>query len=108
MKRIYKYPIKIEHKQMIRLPAICQTIHAGLDPKGDPCVWALVDPECPMHDQEIQIYGTGHPVEEIYLHHIGSFVQAIFMWHVFLKLAGDTPLVTALEHEAKMDTPVPR
>lgn len=86
MRTIYKYPIEITDSQKIEMPVGSELIHAGFDPTGTPCVWALVDTATDKCLQEILIFGTGNPISEghyLSSEHIGSFVQGQFVWHVF-------------------------
>ena len=84
MKTIYKYEFDIDDRQELFLPRSAEIIHAGLDPNGTPCLWAIVN----KHDQELKtvtlyIRGTGHPLPEVPLKHLATINQGPFMWHVF-------------------------
>ena len=86
MKTIYKYPIQIADSQTIWIPSGAKNLHVGLDPQGDPCLWAAVDTNAPDRPVTILIIGTGNGIAanlEVGPH-IGSFSQGTFMWHVFL------------------------
>lgn len=83
MNTIYKYPIEITDRQEIQMPFNAIVIHAGLDPKGVPCVWAEVESNKRLAPVELFIVGTGNPMPEKSTVHIGSFVQGPFVWHVF-------------------------
>lgn len=84
MKTIYKYPIQITDDQEISMPQGAQVIHAGLDPQGVPCVWALVDTRNEPEPLSILIHGTGNPMADTPHKHVSSFTQGQFVWHVFL------------------------
>ncbi len=84
MKTIYKYPIKITDEQEIQMPGEVTVLHAGLDPQGVPCVWAMVDSDLPTGPVSILVIGTGNPMPYVAHTHLGSFVQGPFVWHVFL------------------------
>ena len=89
MTTIYKYPIEITDSQIIELPYLHKILHVGLDPNGVPCIWSAVD----LHSSantviEILVAGTGTPLGLNYgsfKKHIGSFIQDLFVWHVFTK-----------------------
>jgi hypothetical protein len=83
MKTIYKYPIKTTGCQEILMPSGAEPIHAGLDPSGQPCVWAKVDDDRKREIVNIYIVGTGNPMPDDNVAHVGSFVQNCFVWHVF-------------------------
>jgi len=84
MTRIYKYPISITQNQEILAPQGAQVIHAGLDPQGNPCVWAIVDPRNEDQPITILLYGTGWQMSEAPGRHIGTINHGPMMWHVFL------------------------
>lgn len=83
MKTIWKYPIDIINWQCLNMPANPTLIHAGLDPQGTPCVWAIVEPDEPCEPVSIRVVGTGHPFTSELTQHVGSFNQGPFVWHVF-------------------------
>ena len=82
MQAIYKYPIEITDEQLITLPEYSRPLHVGLDPQGVPCIWAKVDTiTVKKMKLKVFVHGTGDPyVQGDYL---GSFVQSVFVWHVF-------------------------
>lgn len=82
MKTIYKYKIEILDEQNISMPLGAKIIHAGLDPQGQTCVWALVDTNLKTEYREIYVRGTGHDINNDFAH-VGSFVSGQFVWHVF-------------------------
>ena len=85
MNTIHKYPLEITDRQTITIPNGYQIAHIGLDPQGDPCIWAAVNTDRSRIPIEVFIVGTGNPIpKNIENRHIGSFVQAPFVWHVFL------------------------
>lgn len=85
MKTIYKYPIEITDKQEIQMHGEVDVLHAGLDTHGLPCVWAMVDSECETGPVTIHLIGTGNPMPSVLPYrYVGSFVQDVFVWHVFL------------------------
>lgn len=87
MKTIYKYHIEITDRQTILLPEHSQVIHAGLDPQGKPCLWAIVNTHlgtlCPL---TVFVVGTGNPMPAAVssIRHIGSFIDGPFVWHIFI------------------------
>lgn len=83
MKTIYKYPIEIVDKQIIKFDR-SKVVHVGLDPQGTPCIWAEYCSIYPPSDHFVYIIGTGNPMPEITLRHIGSFIQGPFVWHVYI------------------------
>lgn len=81
MKTIYKYPIQIDKEHEILTVEGAEIIHIGLDPNGKPCIWCEVEIINKPEKWEIAVIGTGHTVPDG--KHVGSFVDAPFMWHVY-------------------------
>lgn len=87
MRTIWKFPITIVDEQIITIPEGSTIIHTGLDPQGNPCIWAEVDSIAKLKRMIVYIVGTGNPLPEVdYLIepvHVGSFVQGPFVWHIY-------------------------
>jgi hypothetical protein len=83
MKTIYKYPLAIRDEQEIPMPGNPVQFKVGLDPAGELCCWALVDPSEEMKPKRFFVVGTGHPVPADAYIWIGTVQQGRFMWHVF-------------------------
>lgn len=83
MKRIYKYPISVDDEISIKIPkgAVILTVQIQ---KGEPCIWALVDPDKEETERHFYLYGTGMTVThaEVY---IGSFqmLNGSLIFHLF-------------------------
>lgn len=77
MRTIWKFkatlPVEADAEGIVRL--------VGLDPMGVMCVWIEVDSSAPTVVREFAIVGTGHPVPKGT--HVGSFVDGMFVWHVY-------------------------
>ena len=85
MTRIWKYELPIEDVATKVMPAGAEILHVGLDPSGQPCVWALVQENEKMERSNFHIVGTGNPMSDEITHamHLGSIVQGPSVWHVF-------------------------
>lgn len=83
MKTIYKYPLEVRDEQEIEMPGKPVLFKVGLDPSGELCCWALVDPTSPPRPQRFYVVGTGHQVPADAYIWIGTVNQGTFMWHVF-------------------------
>jgi hypothetical protein len=84
MKTVWKYPLRIdEASQAIPMPKRAKILYAGLDPKGNSCVWAVVDTELAVETVTVHIRGTGHPLPPD-VRHVGSIQQGEFIGHVFV------------------------
>lgn len=82
MKVIYKYPIEITESQFIQAKP-GPIIHVGLDLDGIPCLWIQVWSTTPDISRVIYVIGTGNPMPSDAKHHLGSFLQGPFVWHVY-------------------------
>lgn len=86
MRVIYKYTLDITDKQFIEVHkeagTECQILYVGLDPNGVPCLWMELTKGTYVEKHEILILGTGMRVPGT-AHHLGSFVQGQFVWHVY-------------------------
>lgn len=87
MRVVWKYPLAIADEQTIDLPAEATPLHVGLDPVGQPCLWAMVDPDASKVAWTVRVVGTGNPTTVSARSYVGSFVQRPFIWHVFADAA---------------------
>lgn len=62
MKRIFKYPLPVQEKFTIGLPAGAEIIRVE-DVAGLFWLWAIVDTDKPMESRHIECYKTGQPIE---------------------------------------------
>lgn len=77
MKKIYKYPLKMQGLQNLQLPEGAEIL--TVQPQHDQvCLWALVAPENEPASRTVWIIGTGHPIEAT--DHLGRYV-ATFQLH---------------------------
>lgn len=85
MKRtIYKYPLELEHLQGVTMPKDATILTVQVQ-RGVLCLWALVNPEAPPQLREIEIFGTGLPIQEWTRSYIGTvqMQEGMLAWHVF-------------------------
>jgi hypothetical protein len=68
MKTIFKYPVKLDARQVIRVPRFSKPLSIQQQGMGVQ-LWALVDTEQPLQDYILHCYGTGHPVAELPVGH---------------------------------------
>lgn len=82
LRRIWKYEVK-DHLVTMQKGAVI--LSAGIDPKGELCLWALVDPEAPKVERRIAIRETGGVVGDAVDGHrfIGTVKNGSYMWHLF-------------------------
>lgn len=87
MTTIYKYPLEIVDRQIVRMPTGA-AIRAVMVQDGVTCLWAEVDPKAALEDRTFHIVGTGHAVPAVpYLRHVDSVIDGRFVWHVYEALS---------------------
>jgi hypothetical protein len=80
---IWKYPIQVVDRQMVKMPHSAKIICAKMQ-FGQLCLWAEVtDQPVRAEDREIMIVGTGHPITSTAYKYIESVVDGNFVWHIF-------------------------
>lgn len=85
MKTIWKY--EINHKEATHeIPNNAKVLHAGHDPQGRLCFWAVVDPTADKQQLiRTRVEMTGQPFgsgdRDVYL---GSVVEGPLVLHVFV------------------------
>ena len=90
MKVIYKYTLAIKDIQKVEMPMKSEILSTK-EQNGILCLWALVDKnETVTLDYEIEIFGTGNPIEN-YMSTVREFIDTVIMpnglvWHVFKRL----------------------
>jgi hypothetical protein len=66
MVTIWKYPLEIKDDQIIQMPGMSKILSVGLQ-GSIPCLWALVNTDNTPIEYHIYMFGTGQPLEYIYL-----------------------------------------
>lgn len=91
MQVVWKYKLQVSHEQFIAIPegAVILSVQTLF---GEPCLWALVDPEAPEVSRKLITYGTGDSIKE----EIGAFIgtyqlnNGFLVFHVFEEFNNDT------------------
>lgn len=84
MTTIYKYPLRFVDLIHVEMPRDAKILHAGFDPNGQLCLWAVVDTDKPKHTCAIKIVGTGNQFESPHLWtFVSTVIDATFVWHIF-------------------------
>ena len=101
MKTIWKFEFEVDDDIEIEMPEYAQVLHVDVQFQRDPnarvgepaihevpCIWARVDTERPMVKRRFLLAGTGHPLPDASLEHLGSFkmAQDRLVFHLFEKL----------------------
>lgn len=84
MAAIWKFPLAVTDRQSVRMPAGAELLCVQVQ-RGVPCLWALVDPQAPLHEVELTTYGTGHPIDGDPGDYIGTYQlrDGSLVFHVF-------------------------
>lgn len=88
MRTIHKFPISLEEETVHHVPhqargRPAEVLHVGLDPRGQLCVWMLLDPDAAWSSfHRFTVIGTGMPVPEAATYR-GTVRDDPFMWHIF-------------------------
>ncbi len=84
MRAIWKFPLVLTDRQVVRMPEGAQILHVD-EQNGQICLWAGITEGKDTEDREIQIIGTGYPeLPDEWVTHLGSVVmQSGYVWHVF-------------------------
>lgn len=87
MYSIYKYPIEnYPGKNKIKINQGHKILKLGYDPSGVLCIWALVALDSEMTEIQIDVYGTGWPMEKEFIinkQYIDTINDGPFVWHAF-------------------------
>lgn len=79
---IFKYPLEFVAEQTIEMPEnIC--VLALQTQRGQPCIWAMVDPKEKLLPRKIIMRGTGNEFRDLKPRYIGTVQEGIFVWHFF-------------------------
>lgn len=89
MKKIFKYPLEVEDKQVVMMPVDAQILCIQVQ-HGTPCIWALVDPAlAASQERTLLTFGTGHELPTgLELSYIGTYLVhgGNLVFHVFEQL----------------------
>lgn len=84
MRTVYKYPIQ-RATTKLELDAFARILHVGLDPSGQPCLWALVDTEETTKKlRTFECFFTGENLARVNASgYVGTFIDGALVYHVF-------------------------
>ena len=85
---IWKYPFHVNDSVVIEMPVgakIIPFVAAARLEYGERglVVWAEVDPEAEREDRVLHVVGTGNPMPQRPMRHIGTCIAGPFVWHVY-------------------------
>lgn len=84
-RRVYKYPLRVNDEVSVMLPFGAEVLTVQ-EQRGEPCLWALVDPAMREIEYVFRIAGTGHDIEwKEGMVHCGTFQLrgGELVFHVF-------------------------
>lgn len=83
MRTIWKFPISARSQFTVSMPIGAEILNLQLQ-YGMPYIWAIVDDSMEKEIRKFFIVGTGDRLDEfIKCPYIGTYIQDIFVWHVF-------------------------
>jgi len=98
MKAVWKFEFEIDDNIEIEMPVDAEILYVDIqiqrrgsfmdgDPptKEVPCIWARADLDRPKVKRKFRLAGTGHPLPDMGLQHLGSFKmsQDWLVFHLF-------------------------
>jgi len=91
MKTIWKYAVITTGDTEVEMLGLYKVLSAGIDPQGQLCVWALVEPDENWRKTvKVFVRGTGHPADGMIEEEGVIFLNTVFMgplvWHVFYRI----------------------
>ena len=89
-KSIWKFVLDTTDKQELEMPKGAELLSVQ-EQHGQPCLWALVDPNEVNESRIFEIFGTGHPVPydmEVKRKFIGTYqlAEGDFIGHLFERI----------------------
>jgi hypothetical protein len=90
MKSVWKYPLRIENEQVIRVPTGAKPLHVGFQ-LGQPYIWwMLTDSKEVVAGRTVKIRGTGHEIDFDLnqFQYVGTLVEQeplSFVYHVWVE-----------------------
>jgi hypothetical protein len=83
-KKIFKYPIPIDDEIVLSMPEGAEVLSVQVQ-RGQPCIWAVVNPTRPPVHHTFEIRGTGHRFMGNEGRFIGSFQleNGYLIFHLF-------------------------
>jgi hypothetical protein len=84
MKTVWKYEFGMADYVEIEMPVECEILCVQMQ-GGQPCVWALANPNEQKIIRRFRIAGTGHPIGHESMSYVGTFQMAggALVFHVF-------------------------
>jgi len=83
MKRIYKYPIPVDDRIVIKMPEGAFVMSVQMQ-KSEPQIWVLCNPDKPLKERIFYLFGTGMEVSQEFVY-LGTFqmLGGSLVYHLF-------------------------
>ena len=86
MKEVWKYKLRSADRQTVTMPAAAEILQVD-DQFSELVMWALVDRDAQNTvSREIEMFTTGHPMDEAIRIYIGTVLIGSLVWHVFERI----------------------
>ena len=73
MSVIWKFPVEIKDEFSIEMPAGAELLSIQAQ-RGEPFLWAEVNPEAELKSRKFRVFGTGQPIEvDEWIEYVGTF-----------------------------------
>lgn len=84
MKTVWKFNLAMDDLNLLKIPSEYEILCIQKQ-HGNPCLWALVNPNSAKKDVLIRVAGTGHTINETIRKYIGTFqlYDGNLVFHVF-------------------------
>lgn len=81
-RQVWKYELELTDEQAVSMPEGAVLRHVGVQ-RGALCLWAEVDPAARRVPRYLSVVGTGNPMLDGRLAHVGTAQMDPFVWHVY-------------------------
>jgi len=79
---IHKYPLSIVNESILLMPRGASILSVQMQ-RGEPMLWAMVDPSNKDHPRKFVFYATGNAFNSIGLAYVATVQQGECVWHLF-------------------------
>ena len=81
---VWKYPFETTDRFVLAMPAGAKPLCVQVQ-NGQPCLWAMVDPELPRVERHFAVSGTGHPFRVDGFEYVGTYqlLDGRFVGHLW-------------------------
>ncbi len=92
MAAVWKFQIPIEDSFSLEMPIDAELLHVAIQDR-QPCLWALVEPQCATETRHFELRGTGHELDtdraDTHCVHVGSFMMSggAIVFHLFERVS---------------------